>query len=378
MTRLGADLPLHVPVRRLSPGQQTLISIARALAPTPGLIVMDEPTASLTDQEIEHLFAVIRALQRQGIAIVYVSHRLREIFAIADRVTVMRNGQVVITQPTTSLTEPDLVQLMTGRAVDAIYPPRLDAAGVPVLRVENLTGDHVQAVDFTLHTGEVLGVAGLIGAGRSSLLQMIFGATPVRDGEIQLRVGETLAPIEVGSPGHAFRLGMALAPEERRSQGLILSRPIYENTTLTFLRKFARQGWLIDRTRELAATGDLAQRLGLRSRSLRQPVGQLSGGNQQKVVFARCLAGQVRVLLLDEPTRGIDVGAKQEIYQLIRSLAAQGVAVLLVSSELSELLGLSDRVLVLREGRQMAMLDAATTDEEMVLRYCYGVVETSE
>lgn len=376
LEQLGADIPLDLPVSRLSPGQQTLVSIAHALAADADLIVMDEPTASLTDQEIEHLFAVIRTLQQRGVGVLYISHRLAEIFAITQRITVMRNGRVVTTQPTAAVTERDLVQWMTGRTVDTIYPPRSPATQTPLLTVAGLSGHFCRDISFTLHRGEVLGVAGLIGSGRSELLRMLFGAAPVLAGSIHLHGERGAQPIRPCSPAEAYRLGLALAPEERRSQGLVLTRPIYENTTLTFLRNFARSGWLLDRRREIDATVQLGARLGLRSRSPRQPVAQLSGGNQQKVVFARALAGEVRVLLLDEPTRGVDVGAKQDIYRIIRDLTAQGVGVLLVSSELPEVLGLAHRLIVLREGRQVATLDADAVGEEEVLAYCFGVGAT--
>jgi len=370
---LGADIPLDLPVSRLSPGQQTLVSIARALAARADLIVMDEPTASLTNLEIDHLFTVIRTLQQRGVGILYISHRLAEMFAITQRITVMRNGRVVTTQPTAHATERDLVQWMTGRAVDALYPSRRPATATPLLTVNHLSGAYCREISFTLHAGEVLGVAGLIGAGRSELLRMIFGAAPVTGGEIVLHSAGAAQPIRPRSPSEAYRCGLALAPEERRTQGLVLTRPIYENTTLTFLRHFARGGWLVDRRREIDATTALGERLSLRSRSVQQPVGQLSGGNQQKVVFARALAGEVKVLLLDEPTRGVDVGAKQDIYRIIGDLTAQGVGVILVSSELPEVLGLAHRLIVLREGRQVATLDANSVSEEEVLAYCFGL-----
>jgi len=372
LQQLGATIPVDVPVHRLSPGQQTMIAIAHGFATNARLMVMDEPTAALTDQEIERLFAVIRALRDRGVGVVYVSHRLEEIFQLADRVTVMRNGRVVTTQPASELDQDELVRLMIGRSVETVFPPRGDGVDEPILEVEDLSGETVRDVTFTLHAGEVLGVAGLVGAGRTELLRMIFGVDPIRGGQIRLPAADSGRSAAPQSPGDAFRKGVALVPEERRSQGLVLSRPIFENVTLTHLSRFARGGVLLDRRRELGETARLGERLGLKARSLRQPVMQLSGGNQQKVVFARCLAGEARVLLLDEPTRGIDVGAKLELYQIIRDLTAEGAGVLLVSSELPELIGLSDRILVLHEGRQMGIIDASSTDQTEVLRACYG------
>ena len=370
LAELGAALPVDVPVSRLSPGEQTMISVARGFAADASLVVLDEPTATLTDREIQHLFTAIRALAARGVTVVYVSHRLQEIFELTDRITVMRNGRVVTTQPTSELDEPMLVQLMTGRNVEAIFPSHQTRLGEPLLTVERLSGNYTRDITFTLHQGEVLGIAGLVGAGRTELLRMLYGAAPVTGGVSILHGSGSLRP---RSPGEAVAAGLVLVPEERRTQGLLLQRPIFENVTLSHLARMARGGVLLDRRREWAVTDTLGRRLALRSASPRQPVGQLSGGNQQKVVFARGLAGEAKVLMLDEPTRGIDVGAKQELYQLIRQLASQGVGILLISSELPELLGLADRLLVLHEGRQTALLDAREVDEETVLRYCYGL-----
>jgi ribose transport system ATP-binding protein len=376
LTQLGADIPLDLPASRLSPGQQTMISIARAFAADASIIVMDEPTASLTNQEIGHLYATIRALRAAGKTVVYVSHRLQEIFDITDRVTVMRNGQVVTTAATGELDQVTLIQLMTGREGQLVFPASTPNSGQPLLRVQKLTTGKVRDVSFTLHRGEVLGVAGLVGAGRSELLRALVGADQVRTGEIMLQD----RPLRPRSPADALQFGLALAPEERRSQGLVLQRPIFENVTLTHLDRFAAGRLLLNRVREMKVTAQLRQALNLKASNLRAPVAQLSGGNQQKVVIARCLAGEsvgtkLAVLLLDEPTRGVDVGAKHELYQIIRDLTERGVGVLLVSSELPELLGLSDRILVLHEGRQVALLDAKATDQERVLRYCYGLGE---
>lgn len=374
LDELGCAIPVDVPVARLSPGQQTLVAVARAFAADAALVVMDEPTATLTEREIDSLFAGIRRLVRQGAGILYVSHRLAEIFTITDWVTVMRNGQVVATRPTQSWDQEQLIRAMTGRAQEVIFPPRRQQPGPPVLWAEELHGERIQGVSFTLHQGEVLGIAGLMGSGRSELLHLLFGAARLRGGRLWLQTpAGARHPLTPRSPAHALRHGIALAPEERRTQGLLLSRPVYENVTLTHLARFARGRFLLDRQRELDATQRLAQSLGLKAASLKQPVYQLSGGNQQKVVFARCLAGTLKILLLDEPTRGIDVGAKLEVYKLIQELTAQGVAVVLVSSELPELLALSDRVLVLHEGRPAGILDATGADPEAVLRRCYGV-----
>ncbi len=375
LEELGVEIPLDVAVARLPRGQQTMISIARAFAAQARLVVMDEPTATLTDQEIEHLFGAVGQLQSQGVSVVYVSHRLQEIFDLTQRVTVMRDGKVVTTRPTGELDRAELIRLMTGRG-QTLPTAGAEADGssraIPLLRAEGLAGDRVRDISFTLHRGEVIGVAGLVGAGRSELLHLLCGVDPIRRGQLALWEGaDQPRAIRPASPQAAFLLGMALVPEERRGQGLILSRPIFENVTLTHLPRFAR-GFVLDRRRELAGAERLGSALGLRAASLHQSVQQLSGGNQQKVVLARCLAGDVRVLLLDEPTRGIDVGAKNELYQIVRQLTGQGVGVILVSSELPELLGLADRLLVLHEGRQVALVEQAGVDQERLLQLCYG------
>ncbi len=376
LAELGSELPVDVPVRQLSPGQQTMISIARAWASDAALVVMDEPTAALTDQEIKHLFAAINALRAANKTVVYVSHRLPEIFAITDRVTVMRNGQVVTTTATRDLDQAKLIQLMTGRTELVPFAATPCLASQPLLTVQALSTQKVHDLSFTLHKGEILGVAGLVGAGRTELLRALVGADRMLTGEITL-LDRAIRPC---SPAHALRLGLALAPEERRSQGLILQRPIFENMTLSHLKQFARGGFVLNRRRELAAAQALRQALNLKAANLRQPVAQLSGGNQQKVIIARCLAGEadgakLNVFLMDEPTRGVDVGAKQELYQIIRDLTAHGLGVILVSSELPELLGLADRILVLHEGKQAALLEAKAVDQATVLRHCYGLAE---
>ena len=339
-------------------------------------MVMDEPTAALTDQEIAQLFQAVTTLQSHGTTVIYVSHRLHEIFTLTDRVTVMRNGRVVTTQPTTQLDQPTLVSLMTGREQNratATRQPRQQPPVPPLLHVQGLTGPGVKGITFTLQPGEILGIAGLVGAGRSELLRLLYGATQRTGGTVQL-AGQS---INARSPGAALRQGIAFVPEERRSQGLLLRRPIVENMTLARLRTFALGGILLQRRREWTAADQQQRALALKASGLHQPVAQLSGGNQQKVLFARTLIGeaadQLRLLLLDEPTRGVDVGVKEEIYQIIRAQAVRGIGIIVVSSELPELLALADRILVLHEGRQVALVEAARVDQEAVLRYCYGI-----
>lgn len=388
LAQLGADLPVDQPVQRLAPGQQTLISIARAFAWTAhrdgaAVMVMDEPTAALTNQEITQLFQAIQRLRAHGTTVIYVSHRLHEVFALADRVTVMRNGRVVTTRPMTQLDQPHLISLMTGRdqhsesTAHAAQAP--NRPGPPLLHVEGLVGKGIKGATFTLNAGEILGIAGLVGAGRSELLRLLYGAARRTAGTVHLAG----APLNLSSPQAALRQGMAFVPEERRSQGLLLRRSIVENMTLARLRTFAAGGLLLQQRRELAAATQQQQALALKASHLRQPVGQLSGGNQQKVLFARTLIGTdqadpLRLLLLDEPTRGVDVGVKEEIYQIIRAQAQRGVGIILVSSELPELLALTHRILVLHEGRQVTIVSTGETNQETVLRYCYGIERSLE
>lgn len=389
LARFGVRVPVRTPVRQLSPGQQTLISIARAFAGTthgepPAIMVMDEPTAALTDGEIEQLFAAIRTLRSHDVTVIYVSHRLEEVFALADRITVMRNGRVVTTEPAIELDRPRLISLMTGRerrVLDAETPAPATQRGqrAPVLTVEDLSGPGVSGLSFRVGTGEVLGVAGLVGAGRTELLRLLYGAAQPSAGRVLLH-GQ---PVRFASPGAALAGGIALLPEERRSQGLLLHRSLVENTTLSQLAHFARGGWLLSQRRERRAARHLHGALRVKADSPQQPVAQLSGGNQQKVLFARMLAAReagapLHLLLLDEPTRGVDVGAKDEIYAIIRQQAEQGVGVIVVSSELPELMALTDRILVLHEGRQVALVETASTPQETILNYCYGATNRSD
>jgi ribose transport system ATP-binding protein len=368
LKQLGTYVPVDVPVGNLPRGDQAMLSIARAFAGEASIFVMDEPTASLTEQEIEHLFTVIRALKEQGRTVMYVSHRLEEIFEIADQVTVMRDGRVVGTYRTSEITQAELIRLMVGQSLSDTYPASRAVRGEPLLRVKRLTGDAVRNVSFTLHAGEVLGLAGLVGSGRSAVLRLIYGADPIRGGTLWLD-GHAFRP---RSPATSIQQGIVLVPEDRHTQGLVLNRSIAENITLPHLDALSSSSFFLDWHREREASQQAGQAVRLRASSLRQEVSQLSGGNQQKVVFARWLLDGARVLLLDEPSRGIDVGARFEIYRIIRDLAVQGVGILLVSSDLNELLGLSDRVIVLREGEMLADLQATGLTRETVLSYYYG------
>ncbi|MEO3810844.1 sugar ABC transporter ATP-binding protein [Sphaerisporangium sp. B11E5] len=369
LARLGhGEIRPTIEVGRLSAAGMQIVSMARALSHDVRLIVMDEPSAALAHDEVGNLFRVIRDLTQQGVAVVYISHRLEEIREIGDRVTVLKDGRTAaVGLPARETPTSRVVSLMTGREVEYVFPPR-PAPGAhdgrpEVLRVEGLTvPGHFADVSLSVREGEIVGLAGLVGSGRSEIIETVYGARRPVAGKVMLS-GE---PVRPGSTSRAVRLGMGLAPEERKSQALLMNESVGRNITIAGLGKYARLGW-VDRRAEREAAERLVRTLDIRPPDARRPVRTLSGGNQQKAVFARWLVEGRRLLLLDEPTRGVDVGARAELYAVIRRLADEGVGVLLVSSEVPEVLGLADRVLVLREGRVIHESDARELDEPRVL-----------
>ncbi|GGH36927.1 sugar ABC transporter ATP-binding protein [Microbacterium album] len=367
LDRLNQRIPLGKLAGHLSPVQQTMVAVARALGSDARVLILDEPTASLTDTEIRDLFVVLRGLRDEGVAIVYVSHRLEEVFELCDRLTVMRNGRTITTRDVAETTIDEVISTMVGREQSELYPARGTTRGEPVLRVEGLAGRRVADVSFTVHAGEVLGIGGLAGSGRSELLRLLSGAQRRTAGAIEVDG----AALRGAGVGRALEAGIALVPEERRSQGVILSAAIQDNIAIANLGDVSRAGFVSQRRIGALARRGLEE-LRVKARGPRQPVGQLSGGNQQKVVLAKMLARAPRVLLMDEPTRGIDVGTKAEIYRLIRRLAAAGTAIVVISSELPELIGLTDRILVMHEGRLNGEVEAASADDELILAHAYG------
>ncbi|GIG92699.1 sugar ABC transporter ATP-binding protein [Plantactinospora endophytica] len=367
LARLGhPEIPPRRMVRTLPSAGKQIVSMARALSHEARLIIMDEPSAVLAHDEVGNLFRIIRELTAQGIAVIYISHRMEEIREIGDRVTVLKDGRTTAANlPARTTPTRDLVSRMTGRTIEYVFPDRpADApAGDELLQVRQLAREGEFAdVSLSVHAGEIVGIAGLVGSGRSELLETIFGARRASSGTVSM-AGRQVRP---GSVGAAVRAGMGMAPEERKSQALLLGEPVYRNVTLATFTRWARLGFT-DAGRERAEANEVADRLELRPRDVRRPVRTLSGGNQQKVVVGRWLLGDTKLLLLDEPTRGVDVGARAELYQVIRALAARGVGVLLVSSEVPEVLGLADRVLVMREGRVVHEAPAGELDEDTVL-----------
>jgi ribose transport system ATP-binding protein len=366
LRRLGhPEIPPRRELGRLSAAGQQVVSMARALARDARLIVMDEPSAVLDPEEVQNLFRVIRELTADGVAVVYISHRLEEIRQIGDRVTVLKDGRTVARNlPARDTPTAEVIRLMTGRSIEYVFGERSTAPGdETVLEVDGLSRPgEFSDVSFTVRAGEVVGLAGLVGSGRSEILETVYGARKPSAGRVTVH-GRTLRP---GSVPAAVRARMGLCPEERKSQGLLLAEPVSRNVSLPALRRFARGGFL-GRDAELAAVGAVTAQLDVRPQDPNRAVRTLSGGNQQKVVLARWLLTGCDVLLLDEPTRGVDVGARSEIYALIRRLADSGVAVVLVSSEVPEVLGLADRVLVVREGRVVHEAPSADLDESRVL-----------
>jgi ribose transport system ATP-binding protein len=361
-TRLGITLDPDTLVGDLSVANQQMVEIAKALSQQADLIVMDEPSAILAGDELARLFTMISALKAQGVTIIYISHRLPEIFAIADEVTVLRDGRVVGTRPIDQVTRPELIQMMVGRPLEEIFPPSQGERGEPVLTVANLSAGPVHNATFTLHRGEIVGLAGMVGSGRTELARALFGADQRRSGTVTLQgVG-----LDRQTPQQAIAAGLALAPEDRKAQGLFLDQPIRHNLTLPVLSRLTRNG-LIQRRQESALVERARADLSIQMASAGQLVQYLSGGNQQKVVLAKWLQTKPAVMILDEPTRGIDVGAKFEIYHLMRRLTAAGVAILLISSELPEILGMSDRILVMHNGEIAGELSHAEATEEKIM-----------
>jgi len=372
LAELGGEAALDVarPLGALTIAQQQMVQIASAVGSGARIIVFDEPTSSLSQAEAERLYALIGRLRERGVTCIYVSHRMPEIFRLCDTVSVLRDGRHVATQPVSSLTEAELVRLMIGRSLAEFFPAHLEAApGDEVLRVEHLTvPGKVEDVSFSLRAGEVVGLAGLVGAGRSELAAALFGLERDMSGRVFIEGN----PVRVRGPGHAIQLGLGLVPEDRKRQGLVLSESGKNNTSLPILDRLSRLSWIY-RRKERALANEYFDRLRVRAPGVDSVVAGLSGGNQQKIVLARWLAAKSRVLILDEPTRGVDVGAKAEIHALIGDLAAKGDAVLLISSELPEVLTLSRRILVLRAGRLVGELAHSEATQDLVLRMMAGL-----
>ena len=369
LAQLGVRLDPRTKARNLSVAQQQMVEIARALSLDAQLLIMDEPTSSLTPAEVEELFAIVRRLREAGTAIIFISHRLEELFEIADRVTVLRDGRYVGTRDISDVRTEELIQMMVGRQLDALFPKQEAPVSDAVLEVTNLTAaaGKFENVSFALRAGEILGLAGLIGAGRTDVARALFGVHPAASGSIKIDG----RPVNIRSPQQAMDLGLGFVPEDRQHHGLVLRMSIAANITLPILPRFATAGWLRERdAKKVAARA--AQRLEVRSAGTDQKASELSGGNQQKVVLAKWLETGPRILILDEPTRGIDVGTKAAVHQLMSDLANEGVAILMISSELPEILGMSDRILVMREGHITGEFGRAEATQEKIMASATG------
>ena len=360
-------LPPETPVRDLKVGERQIVEIAKALLNKTRLMIMDEPTSALNQTEVEALFERIRVLKEQGVTLLYVSHRLEEIFQLADAVTVLRDGSHISTHPLAEVSRESLIEDMIGRKLEGVFPARTSPQEKEVLRVEGLTVRRlVDGVSFRLRAGEVLGIAGLPGSGKTELGQALFGDLPIHGGQIWLN-GQPFKP----SPGKAIAQGLMYLPEDRKADGVMQELPIRRNITLAILNRIATFGFIRAEQERAAAQSQIAA-LAIKTPHMEQHVLTLSGGNQQKVALAKCLAAKPDILILSEPTQGIDVGVKFEIYQFIAEQAASGRAVILISSELTELLGLCHRLLVMHKGQIAAELDGATATQAEVLRYALG------
>ena len=373
LDKVGATFRASSLVRDLSISQRRLVELARAVSMNAKLLIMDEPTTVFTEQEVEHLFEIVRSLKVQGVTTLYISHRLEEIYSIADRVTVLRDGKVIATTPVQNATEDKLIQWMVGRELKRVFPTRSKAPGEEMLSITGLTKKGViDDVSFSVRKGEIVGLSGLVGAGRTAVANAIFGAMKTDRGKIVLEDKR----VKIDSPAAAIRHGIGFITADRKLDGLLLIKSVKENISLANLKNMSHWSF-IDWRQEKAEAKKFQELLHIKTPSINQIVVNLSGGNQQKVVFARWLLMHAKVLILDEPTVGIDVGAKQEIYNLINGIAEEGRCVIMISSELPEVLGMCDRILVMHEGRIVHELSREEATQEEVLYYSAGLHETA-
>ncbi|MCX7720425.1 MAG: sugar ABC transporter ATP-binding protein [Dictyoglomus thermophilum] len=368
LERVGADIPPDELVKNLSVAQRQLVEIAKALSFKAKVIIMDEPTSALGPEEVEKLFEVIKQLKEQGIAIVFISHRLEEVFRIADRITILRDGKLVGYMSREEATPDKVIYLMVNRPIGDMFRKEEVVRGEPILEVKNLSSDVVKNVSFTLYKGEILGIAGLVGSGRTELVRLIFGADPKKSGEILIE-GKR---VEINSPEDAVKLGIGLVPEDRQNQGLILKMSVRENIGITIIKKILKFLNFVDKIKLTRISEDFVRRLNIKTPSVFEKVLYLSGGNQQKVVLSKWLASEPKILILDEPTRGIDVGAKAEIHAIMSQLAKSGISIIMISSEMPEVLAMSDRILVMSEGKIVAEVPRREATQEKIMAYASG------
>lgn len=368
--QLGVPLNPHSRARGLSIADQQIVEIAKAISTQANVIVMDEPTAALSSKEVDRLFSVARNLRDQGCAVVFVSHRLDEVFALCDRITIMRDGSTVSTALISEITEPEVIRAMVGRDVSELFPKQETTIGDVVLSVKDLARDgQFEDISFDVHAGEIVALAGLVGSGRSEIARAIFGVDAINAGSVSM-LGK---PLKKSSPSEAMAAGIALVPEDRRQQGLFMATSIAKNAAITSLGRI-RKAFLISEKAEQAISEQWTSVMQTKFASIQDPVERLSGGNQQKVVLAKWLATNPKLLIIDEPTRGIDVGTKSEVHKLLSQKAKEGLAILMISSELPEVLGMADRVLVMREGHIVREFSRKEATSEAVIAAATGAV----
>ena len=361
------DIDPNATVNELPSSKKQIVEISRAIFRKAKLIIMDEPSAPLSVAEVEKMFQVIRRLKQQGISVIYISHRMDEIFEISDRATVLRDGKYITTVETDKTTRKDLISYIIGRELKEIFPVKKIHSNDVMLRIDGFSGNGVENISFNVHKGEILGLGGLVGAGRTEVIRLIYGADKLKTGNLYVDEKKII----ISSPSGAIKSGIGMIPEDRKQHGCLLTRSIRVNTTLSCIRKISRFGF-ISKKKDKAIAEDFMRRLSIKAADPEQTVSNLSGGNQQKVVIAKTLAAQCTIIIFDEPTRGIDVGAKQEIYKLIVNLADEGNAIILISSEMEELLGLSDRIAVLYKGRIAGILAKQDANQAKILDLASG------
>jgi ribose transport system ATP-binding protein len=368
LTDLGVNINPTMPLGMVSIAERQMVSIARAISLDAKVLIFDEPTSSLSDRETNALFQAIRKLKKKGIGIIYISHRLEEVFQICDYLTIMRDGSVVAEKNITEVTSESIIRMMIGRDIKEMYHKERQKVGKQILEVRNLKVKGIlKDISFTINSGEIVGIAGLVGAGRTELVRAIFGDLTKSSGQVLIDGKH----VKINTPADAIKAGIGLVPEDRKEQGLVLGLPIANNIVMAIISKISSFG-IINRKKEDEFANRYVNQLSIRTPSIHQPVQYLSGGNQQRVVIAKWLATNPKLLLVDEPTRGIDVGAKAEIHALLNELAKNGVAILMISSELPEILAMSDRILVMHQGQLKAELSGKKATEEEVMRYAIG------
>lgn len=364
----GVDIDVNAMVSELTPGKQQLVEIAKTLTRNVKLIIMDEPSASISVADVQTLFRIIEQLRRKGVTIIYISHRMEEVFEIADVVSVMRDGKYVGMKAMKDVSRKDLITMMVGRELNESYPVRTKKIGECVLEVENLSGNGDRDISFSLRKGEILGIAGLVGAGRTELAKLIYGAAKLEQGKIRIRGKD----VHIKSPHDAIAAGIGYIPEDRKNEGAFLEFPIDWNISIMSLPRLSK-GMVVTVQKIDELANEFQKKLGIKAPTMKQYVKNLSGGNQQKVVVAKTLATNSSIIIFDEPTRGIDVGAKQEIYQLMNTLITQGISIIMISSEMEELIGMSDRIIVMHEGTVQGELQRDEFTQNKILEYASGL-----